>query len=63
MKITIARCAALLKATIVAAAVLCGLGTAAGVSQASGGDPNHESCVSSVEYACPPPPVPDFPEE
>jgi hypothetical protein len=63
MKITIARFAAVLKATIAATAVLAGLATATGVSQAAGGDPNHESCVSSVEYACPPPPVPDFPEE
>ena len=62
MNITIARCAAVFKATIVAVAVLGGLATPAGVSQA-GGINNQESCVSSVEYACPPPPVPDFPEE
>jgi hypothetical protein len=60
MKITIVRYAAILKSMIIAAAVLGGLATPAGVSQA-GGINNQGPCVSSVEYECAPPHDPGFP--
>lgn len=65
MKNTFTRYAKALRAAVLAVGILAGFAAASFAGSApanlAGGTNNGESCVSSVEYACPPPPPGGFP--